>query len=96
MSATTMAAADAAATVALRRGGARGVMFAGAMAAGFYGIVLTVSMTAHIVDVLSRWYIGRGYDGTPLGYDFRLYSLAAAIVFNQIFFPDVSPAIGLV
>ena len=26
--------------------------FAGAMAAGFYGIVLTMSMTAHIVDIL--------------------------------------------
>jgi hypothetical protein len=68
-------AAGAALAVALRRGGARGVMFAGAMAAGVYGIVLTVSMTAHIVDILSRWYIGRGYDGTSFGYDFRLYSL---------------------
>ena len=28
--------------------------------------------------------------------DFQLYSLAAAIVFNQLFFPDVSPAIGLI
>ncbi|MGI3200263.1 MFS transporter [Streptomyces sp. GLT-R25] len=28
--------------------------------------------------------------------DFQLYSLAAAIVFNKIFFPDVSPAIGLI
>jgi hypothetical protein len=51
------------------------MVFAGAMAAAFYGIVLIVSMTAHIVDILSRWYVGRGYHGTPLGYDFRLYSL---------------------
>jgi MHS family metabolite:H+ symporter-like MFS transporter len=28
--------------------------------------------------------------------DFQLYSLAAAIVFNELFFPDVSPAIGLI
>ena len=28
--------------------------------------------------------------------DFQLYSLAAAIVFNKIFFPDVSPIIGLI
>ena len=28
--------------------------------------------------------------------DFQLYSLAAAIVFNKIFFPNVSPAIGLI
>ncbi|GGY16166.1 MFS transporter [Streptomyces minutiscleroticus] len=28
--------------------------------------------------------------------DFQLYSLAAAIVFNKLFFPDVSPAIGLI
>jgi MHS family metabolite:H+ symporter-like MFS transporter len=28
--------------------------------------------------------------------DFQLYSLAAAIVFNQLFFPNVSPAIGLI
>jgi MHS family metabolite:H+ symporter-like MFS transporter len=28
--------------------------------------------------------------------DFQLYSLAAAIVFNKIFFPDVSPVIGLI
>lgn len=28
--------------------------------------------------------------------DFQLYSIAAAIVFNELFFPDVSPAIGLI
>jgi MFS transporter, MHS family, metabolite:H+ symporter len=38
-----------------------------------------------------------GWLGTALEYlDFQLYSLAAAIVFNQLFFPDVSPAIGLI
>ncbi|MHA6623744.1 MFS transporter [Pseudonocardia sp. DLS-67] len=38
-----------------------------------------------------------GWLGTAMEYmDFQLYSLAAAIVFNEIFFPDVSPAIGLI
>lgn len=37
-----------------------------------------------------------GWLGTAMEFmDFQLYSLAAAIVFNEIFFPDVSPAIGL-
>jgi MFS transporter, MHS family, metabolite:H+ symporter len=38
-----------------------------------------------------------GWLGTAMEFmDFQLYSLAAAIVFNKIFFPDVSPAVGLV
>ncbi|HLU55166.1 MAG TPA: MFS transporter [Pseudonocardia sp.] len=38
-----------------------------------------------------------GWLGTAMEYmDFQLYSLAAAIVFNELFFPDVSPAIGLI
>ena len=38
-----------------------------------------------------------GWMGTAMEFmDFQLYSLAAAIVFNKIFFPDVSPAIGLI
>ena len=38
-----------------------------------------------------------GWLGTAMEFmDFQLYSLAAAIVFNRIFFPDVSPAIGLI
>jgi MFS transporter, MHS family, metabolite:H+ symporter len=38
-----------------------------------------------------------GWLGTAMEFmDFQLYSLAAAIVFNKIFFPDVSPAIGLI
>ncbi|MBI9113878.1 MFS transporter [Sanguibacter suaedae] len=38
-----------------------------------------------------------GWLGTAMEFmDFQLYSLAAAIVFNDIFFPDVSPAIGLI
>jgi hypothetical protein len=57
------------------RRGARRRLLAGAIAAGSYGIVLTVSMSAHIVDILSRWSVGQGYDGTLIAYDFRLYSL---------------------
>ncbi|HJV97761.1 MAG TPA: MFS transporter [Arthrobacter sp.] len=38
-----------------------------------------------------------GWLGTAMEFmDFQLYSLAAAIVFNKIFFPDVSPIIGLI
>ncbi|GEA89433.1 MFS transporter [Cellulomonas cellasea] len=38
-----------------------------------------------------------GWLGTAMEFmDFQLYSLAAAIVFNEIFFPDVDPAIGLI
>src|SRR4029079_13248029 len=38
-----------------------------------------------------------GWMGTAMEFmDFQLYSLAAAIVFNKIFFPNVRPAIGLI
>jgi MFS transporter, MHS family, metabolite:H+ symporter len=38
-----------------------------------------------------------GWLGTAMEFmDFQLYSLAAAIVFNKIFFPEVSPAVGLI
>jgi MHS family metabolite:H+ symporter-like MFS transporter len=38
-----------------------------------------------------------GWLGTAMEFmDFQLYSLAAAIVFNKIFFPDVSPVVGLI
>ena len=38
-----------------------------------------------------------GWLGTAMEFmDFQLYSLAAAVVFNEIFFPDVHPAIGLI
>lgn len=38
-----------------------------------------------------------GWLGTAMEFmDFQLYSLAAAIVFNKIFFPEASPAMGLI
>lgn len=38
-----------------------------------------------------------GWLGTAMEFmDFQLYSLAAALVFNKIFFPDVNPAVGLI
>lgn len=38
-----------------------------------------------------------GWLGTAMEFmDFQLYSLAAAIVFNEIFFPNASPAMGLI
>jgi MHS family metabolite:H+ symporter-like MFS transporter len=38
-----------------------------------------------------------GWLGTAMEFmDFQLYSLAAALVFNQLFFPDVNPAIGVI
>ncbi|WP_067971034.1 MFS transporter [Nocardiopsis trehalosi] len=38
-----------------------------------------------------------GWLGSAMEFmDFQLYSLAAALVFNRIFFPDLNPAIGLI
>ena len=38
-----------------------------------------------------------GWLGTAMEFmDFQLYSLAAAIVFNEVFFPEASPAMGLI
>jgi MHS family metabolite:H+ symporter-like MFS transporter len=38
-----------------------------------------------------------GWLGTAMEFmDFQLYSLAAAIVFNTVFFPETSPAVGLI
>lgn len=38
-----------------------------------------------------------GWLGTAMEFmDFQLYSLAAAIVFNKLFFPEVSPILGLI
>ncbi|MDA2811888.1 MFS transporter [Nocardiopsis sp. RSe5-2] len=38
-----------------------------------------------------------GWLGTAMEFmDFQLYSLAAALVFNTIFFPDLHPAVGLI
>ena len=38
-----------------------------------------------------------GWLGTAMEFmDFQLYSLAAAIVFTEIFFPNTDPAIGLI
>ncbi|GAB2462944.1 MFS transporter [Xylanimonas ulmi] len=38
-----------------------------------------------------------GWLGTAMEFmDFQLYSLAAAIVFNDVFFPEINPALGLI
>lgn len=38
-----------------------------------------------------------GWLGTAMEFmDFQLYSLAAAIVFNEIFFPNTNPSMGLI
>ena len=53
--------------------------------------VVTRSTTDLVKAAVSGWM------GTAMEFmDFQLYSLAAAIVFNKIFFPNVSPAIGLI
>ena len=37
-----------------------------------------------------------GWLGTAMEYmDFQLYSLAAALIFNKVFFPNLNPAVGL-
>ena len=54
-------------------------------------VVVTRSTTDLVKAAVSGWM------GTAMEFmDFQLYSLAAAIVFNKIFFPNVSPAIGLI
>ena len=53
--------------------------------------VVTRSTTDLVKAAVSGWM------GTAMEFmDFQLYSLAAAIVFYKIFFPNVSPAIGLI
>jgi MHS family metabolite:H+ symporter-like MFS transporter len=48
--------------------------------------------TKELVKVVSS-----GWFGTAMEFmDFQLYSLAAAIVFNRIFFPDFDPSMGIV
>jgi uncharacterized membrane protein YhaH (DUF805 family) len=42
---------------------------------GFHGIVLTAMMAGHCLDIASRLYIGRAYDGAPMTYNFRVYAL---------------------
>ena len=54
------------------------------------------SLTKRTTGELSKAAVS-GWLGTAMEFmDFQLYSLAAAIVFNKIFFPDVSPMIGLI
>jgi hypothetical protein len=59
----------------LRQRGVRGQRFVASGIVGFLGLVLIVTMAAHCLDVLTRLAIGRGYDGSVFGYDFRVYSL---------------------
>lgn len=48
--------------------------------------------TSELVKVVAS-----GWLGTAMEFmDFQLYSLAAAIVFNEIFFPESDPAMGLI
>lgn len=65
-----------AASVLLWRRGLRGRRLLAAAWLAFYGVVLTVMMTAHSVDVLYATTHGGGSgDGTPRAYDFRTYAL---------------------
>ena len=59
----------------LRRRGARGAPLLIGAWVGFHCIVLTTMMAGHCFDIASRLYIGRGYDGTSITYNFRVYSL---------------------
>ena len=61
--------------VRLRRRGARGRRLAVSGAAAFYGALLLITMTAHTGDIVSRLWIGTGYDGKPMAYGFRVYGL---------------------
>jgi hypothetical protein len=57
-----------------RRGAGGGRLLVGAWV-GFHGIVLIAMMSGHCLDIASRLYIGRGYDGAAMTYNFRVYSL---------------------
>jgi hypothetical protein len=61
--------------VLLRRRGLRRRRLFSAGWVGFYGVVLVVMMTAHCIDILSRLYVGKGYDGAAFTYNFRVYGL---------------------
>ena len=58
-----------------RRGARRLRFFVGAWLA-FYGIVLTLMMVAHSVDILYKTYMGGvARDGSPWAYNFHMYAL---------------------
>ena len=59
----------------LFRRGTRGQRLFTASVVGFNGIALSAMMLGHTVDIAGRLYIGTSYEGAPMTYDFRRYSL---------------------
>jgi hypothetical protein len=60
---------------ALRRSGARGGRLLTASIVAFNGVALIAMMVGHSLDIASRLYVGRSYEGVELTYNFRIYSL---------------------
>jgi len=59
----------------LYRRGVRGRRLITATVVGFDGIALSAMMLGHTVDIAWRLYLGTSYEGAPMTYDFRRYSL---------------------
>jgi hypothetical protein len=75
--------AFAVSSVQVWRRGVRGRRFAATLLLLFTGIALSLTMTAHTVEVLFRLAGGKVYNDPPLAYDFRAYSL---LLFGVVLF----------
>jgi hypothetical protein len=71
----TIALSTIVVTWALLRSGARGGRLVAGSIVAFNGVVLIAMMVGHSLDIASRLYVGRSYEGVALTYNFRIYSL---------------------
>lgn len=73
---TGVAVGTPVAAMLLRRSGARGRLWFSATWLAFFGLALTLMMSAHTVEVVyNAWHGGLTVDGATWTYNFRTYSL---------------------